>query len=564
MNDPIGNDVGREILSFADIIPTGIKIILVLSSWVLTKLTSPNMHWVITIIGVFMRLLVNIVTPIVNYIYGERPRCVPSIKNPLLKLSAATLAKKIRLREISSREVVQAYIERIEEVNPIINAVVEERFEAALKEATICDQNIKDEKVTVHELEKTKPLYGVPFTVKESCALKGLSHTGATLIRQGVKATSDGEAVELMREAGGIPLCVTNTPELCTSFDSCNYLFGRTCNAYDSRYTAGGSSGGEGAIIGTGSSLIGIGSDIGGSIRLPAHFNGIFGHKPTAGVVPLKGHYPYSDDVNFKQVLVIGPLARYAEDLHLAMKVLAVKCNRDLHLDKPVDLKKLNIFYLEDTGHSIGVIPTKPEIRACLKQAVMYLEDCGCTVKEYPRGSLLYTRVPALFSFFSIKEMPQLLSDPNDPKHEKQLIYELPKALFGLSQYTKSMIFMKLLINIKYLLGSSKQLEIEAKSKQISKHFLELLGENGVFIYPTFPTAAPIGKTIALYMINATYCSIWNILGFPSTHVPMGLNKDGLPIGFQVVAAPYQDRLCLAVARELEKHFGGWIPPYSS
>lgn len=522
------------------------------------------LQFMLYFLGVLLKLLQVTVTNVVNYFNGERPASIPPVKNVLLNLSATTLARKIRSKEISSQDVVRAYIERIKEVNPILNAVIDERYDAALKEAMLCDENIRSGKVSTLELEKTKPLYGVPFTVKESCSLKDLSYTAGTVIRRGVKATSDGEAVKLLRQAGGIPLCVTNTPELCLSFDTSNFLIGRTKNPYDTRYTPGGSSGGEGAILGSGSSVLGLGSDIAGSIRLPAHFNGIFGHKPTPGIITTKGHYPNSDDPQFSKFLVVGPMTRYAEDLHLAMKVLAAKCNRDLHLNEPVDLKKLKIFYLEDMGRSICLTSTTSEIRSCIKRATMHLEDQGCMVKEYPMGSLLHILDIATFNYFSIKKLPQLLMDPKNPKHEKGLISELPKILLGLTEYTKSLVFMKSLLEVKSIISESTLSELQSKTNQIHKHFLELLGNNGVFIYPTFPTATVVGKTILLQLMNSTYCTLCNILGFPSTHVPMGLNKDGLPIGFQVIAAPYQDRLCLAVAKELEKTFGGWIPPYSS
>lgn len=523
---------------------------------------NQQLDWIFFCAATTLKFLIIIVTPIVKYIYGERPPRVPPAKNPLLQLSACTIARKIRLKEISSRHVVQAYIDRIKEVNPIINAVVEERFEAALKDAIICDQNIKDGKVSVLELEKSKPFYGVPFSVKETCTVKGMSQTGGSMIRKGMKAAEDGEAVALLRKSGGIPLCVTNTPELCAGFDSSNHLAGRTCNAYDTRCTAGGSSGGEGAIIGTGSSLIGIGSDVGGSVRVPALFNGIFGHKPTSGVVPIIGHYPFYDEVNFKQYLVLGPMARYAEDLHLAMKVLSVKSNRDLHLDDPVDFKKLKVFYLEDIGDSFAFIPTISEIRACIKKAAMYLKDCGSTVQKYPKDSLLHMIDPTVATLFSVPELPIVLFDPDDPKKEKGMYSELFKSLFGLSQFTRTLIIMKFIAEFKGFMTPWKISEYKTKGREISKDFQELLGDDGVFIFPTFPVTAPIGRTIFLYTAEAMYCSPWNINGFPSTHVPMGLNKEGMPIGFQVIAAPYQDRLCLAVAKELEKHFGGWIPPY--
>ncbi|XP_014615331.1 PREDICTED: fatty-acid amide hydrolase 2-B-like [Polistes canadensis] len=502
----------------------------------------------------------NILFKILNFIMKkfnrEKPQRIPPNNNDLFELSASVLAKKIRLREITSQEVVKAYIERIKQVNPIINAVVEDRFEEALEEAKICDKKIKDGEITSSEMEKQKPLYGVPFTVKESCMLKGLSYTGGSYARKGIKALDNGEAVELMRNAGGIPLCVTNIPELCSGFDSYNLLFGKTYNPYNTRCTAGGSSGGEGALIGSGCSLIGIGSDLAGSIRIPALFNGIFGHKPSAGIVPYKDHLPFMDDETFKQYLVIGPLARYAEDLHLAMKVLSVKYNRDLHLDDPVDLKKLNVYYLEDIGHKIGLIETQEEIQTCIREAVKHFKYCGSKVEEYP-GSLTNIFDAVTRQLLLIK-IPLLL-DPNDFKNEQSVIYELLKTVLGCSQHTFGVVFAKIIMNISTYKESIKQ-ELKIQFQYLTN----LLGDNGVIILPTFPLTAPTGKLIQLLMVNGISCTLSNCFGFPATNVPMGFDKNGLPIGFQVIAAPYQDRLCLALAKELEKSFGGWVPPYRS
>lgn len=183
--------------------------------------------------------------------------------------------------QLRSEDVVRAYIQRIREVNPLINAVVEERFAAAIEEAKKADELIASAQTIW--LIKTYPLLGVPFTVKESCALKGAPLTGGSLPRRSVRASVDGEAVANLRASGCIPLLVSNTPEYCLSWESYNHVTGRTLNPYDSRRTAGGSSGGEGALIGAGASLFGVGSDVAGSIRVPSLFNGIFGHKPTAG-----------------------------------------------------------------------------------------------------------------------------------------------------------------------------------------------------------------------------------------------------------------------------------------
>ncbi|XP_046820090.1 fatty-acid amide hydrolase 2-B-like isoform X2 [Vespa crabro] len=520
---------------------------------------SPKMNLIIFIPAIFLKFLFNILCFINKKFNHKKPQRIPPTSNHLFKMSASLLAEKIRLREITSQELVEAYIQRIKQVNPILNAVIEDRFQEALEEAKICDKNIRNGEITIPELEKQKPLYGIPFTVKESCMLKGLSYTGGSYARKGIKASENGEAVEMLRNAGGIPLCVTNTPELCTGFDTYNYLYGRTCNPYDIRYTAGGSSGGEGALIGSGCSLIGLGSDISGSIRIPALFNGIFGHKPTTGIVSIKGHFPCNDNIKFKECLLIGPMTRYVEDLHLLMKILTATYNRDLYLDDPVDLKKLKVFYLEDFGSSMILVPTQKEIRTCIKEAVKHLKYCGSEIEEYP-GNLIHNIEGVLINILSLSQIPILL-DPNDSKHEKQLLYELPKSLLGISQYTFGAIFLKLLTSTNKMLKYSKEHEFNIQNQR--QYFIDLLSNNGVFIFPTYPITAPIGKAIIFNPLSSIYSNLWNLFGFPATNVPMGITVDGLPIGLQVIAAPYQDRLCLAVAKELERSFGGWIPPYS-
>jgi fatty acid amide hydrolase 2 len=185
---------------------------------------------------------------------------------PLTERSASDLARAIRGGEVSSREVVQAHVDRLRAVQPRLNALAAERFEAALAEAEAADNSI----AAAGEHEALPPLLGVPCTIKESIALAGMPNCAGLLNRRDYRATETAPAAQRLLDAGAIPLAVTNTPELCLSIESHNHVYGRTRNAYDPRRVAGGSSGGEGAAVGAGGSPIGLGSDIAGSIRLPA------------------------------------------------------------------------------------------------------------------------------------------------------------------------------------------------------------------------------------------------------------------------------------------------------
>ncbi|XP_014473193.1 PREDICTED: fatty-acid amide hydrolase 2-A-like [Dinoponera quadriceps] len=519
-----------------------------------------KMNWTIRTLFSIIQYTYLVVYRIYSLIYRKKPSKIPPTENPLFTLSATTLARKIRQREITSYEVVYAYTERIKEVNRLLNAVVENRYRSAIIEAKICDEQLAAGKVDVKMLEEKMPLYGVPITIKECCAVKGLSHTGCSLTRKGVKATADSTIVKLLRNAGAIPLCVTNTPEQSSNIDTSNLLYGTTFNPYDIRYSAGGSSGGEGALLGSGASLIGIGSDLLGSVRIPALFNGVFGHKPTSKIVPIEGHIPESDDEVFLSYVTFGPMTRYAEDLNLLMRVLTSTCNHDLRLTVPVDLKQLKVYYLQSLDESFGMLPISPNIEQCVLKAANHFKERDIHTEKLPIDWPVTQHEITIVGILNIKKFPQLIPS-SDLKIRKNPSVEMMKAFFCKSQHTISAILFTLLLKTHFLFTKSDISYYTQHAEQLRQNLLDVLGEDGVFIYPTLRRQATFLRFALLEFINVAYCGIFNIFGFPAVHVPMGLDPDGLPIGVQVIAAPYQDRLCLAVAEELEKAFGGWTPP---
>ncbi|XP_067206035.1 fatty-acid amide hydrolase 2-like [Linepithema humile] len=494
------------------------------------------------------------------FIYKKPSQNIPPATNPLFTLSATMLAKKIRQREITSYVVVSEYIERIKEVNRHLNAVVDNRFEEAIIEAKVCDEQLKTEKFDTETLEKEKPLFGVPHTVKASIAVKGCSYTGGILSRKEIKATRNAEIIELIRNAGGIPVCITNIPEWCLGLEIMNPVYGRTYNAYDSRFAAGGSSGGEAALLGAGASLIGIGSDSGGSVRLPAMFNGVFGFKPTPGIISTKGHLP-SFDINNQKLVTFGPMTRYAEDLNLFMKVLTSKSGHNLHLNVPVDLQQLKVYYLQAMDNSLGMLPVSSEIKECVLQAANHFKNHGIHTEQLPIEWPANVAEIASASTFSVLNMYSLIDEIHDPMLQKYIVVELGKSLLGMSSYTKQLLFNIMLLQTRLPFSKSDLSYYTKKGEVLRQKLLDLLGEDGVFICPTFRSSGILTNFTYCEILNSSYCVIFNVLGFPAVQVPMGLNRDGLPIGVQVIAAPYQDRFCLAVAKELESAFGGWVPP---
>ena len=281
----------------------------------------------------------------------------------IIYASATALARAIRHKEVSSTEVVEAHLRRIEEVNPRLNAVVLSTGDRALAEAREAD-------AALARGEVKGPLHGVPMTIKDALDTEGVISTGGTLGRAAFVPKEDATVVKRLRDAGGIMLGKTNLPELSLFWECDNLIHGRCNNPYDLTRGPGGSSGGEAAIIAAGGSPFGIGSDAGGSIRQPAHYRGIAGIKPTSGCVPRTGHFrPPGGIQDFRNQ--VGPLARYVEDLILVLPIIAGPDSRDpaivpgpLGDPQTVDMKGLRVSFHTDNGIASPTLETAEAARA--------------------------------------------------------------------------------------------------------------------------------------------------------------------------------------------------------
>ncbi|KAK2899891.1 fatty-acid amide hydrolase 2-B isoform X2 [Channa argus] len=493
---------------------------------------------------------------------GTSGKKLPSVSNPLLLQSAMQLARKIRRKEVSSVEVVQAYIDRIQEVNPLLNAVVKDRFAAALQEAAQVDKLIEEENGGEEVLEDRLPLLGVPLSVKESFALQGMPFTTGSIARRHIVATVDAPPVALLKRAGAIPLGVTNTSELCMWLESHNHLHGITNNPYDLERIPGGSSGGEGSILGGAGAVIGIGSDIGGSIRIPCFFDGIFGHKTTPGVVSCDNQYPpFSGRQG--EYLSTGPMCRYAEDLLPMLKIMAGPNAQMLSLNTEVDLKKLRFFSIPHDGGSPLTSPLRKELLNIQKKVVERLEaDLGVNVQEVHFPELRYSfQIWDTYMGLPDKEgnapqsFTELLGKPGPPVWP---LWELLKWMLGKSKHTMASIGLTLLEMTH--VSKPPSFIIQQKEK-LQKDMEELLGTDGVLLYPSHTRVAPKHHHPLFRPFDFAYTGILNILGLPVTQCPLGLGEEGLPLGVQVVAGKLQDHLTLAMALYLEKKFGGWRDP---
>lgn len=528
-----------------------------------TPLTVDRMKWVDVVLSAVRVVLEAVSRLIFGIMYhGNSQTPLPPITNLILLESATALATKIRTRKLTSEEVVKSFIARIREINPILNCVVDDRFEEALKDARAVDKLIESGTENEETLAKTKPFLGVPFTTKDCLAVKGLKQTAGLWVRRAMVAEEDADTVRVMREAGAIPLCVTNVSELCMWWESSNTIYGRTNNPYCTCRTVGGSSGGEGCLQASCGSPFGIGSDIGGSIRIPSFFNGIFGHKPTHGIVSNIGQEPVATG-EAMEFLATGPMCRYVQDIIPMLKVLAAGNAHLLKLDQKVDIRNLRYFYIEDDGGSPLVTPVQSELRAAQHKIVKHLEKAyGIKAKKITLGKLK-AAVPMYFSkLASVEEAHTFCQELALKKGSINVWMELLKWCLCCSKHT----FPGLLLGVLEKLNNHhKQSDdfpkLLAMCADLKQEMKELLGDDGVLLFPSHPTVAPYHGQPLFRPFNFCYTAVINILLFPSTQCPLGLGSEGLPLGIQVVANHHQDHLTLAVASELEKAFGGWVCP---
>lgn len=441
-----------------------------------------------------------------------------------------------------------------------MNCVVDDRFHDALIEAAEADSLIASKKYSNEELERDQPFLGVPISTKDCILVKGLLNTAGIYSRRNIRGTEDSVAISLMRKAGAIPFALTNVPECCIWWESYNKINGRTRNPYDTNRIVGGSSGGEGCIQAAGGSPFGLGSDLGGSVRMPAFFNGIFGHKPSKNIVSTIGHNPSPISPEQISYLSIGPMTRFASDLKPMLKVLSDKNAELLNLDEEVDLSKVKIFYQHNDCGGIMVSPVDADIEAAINKVVNYFEKTiKSTVKQVQIDKFKYS-TPIWGACMKSNQEPGLDEHLANLKGRINPRLELIKRIFGKSNHTLIAILSAMMAKKGDKFGSVRNIYLRECRNELLKEVEKMLGTNGVLIYPTHPTPAPYHNEPITKAMNFSYAGIFNVLGLPATAIPMGLGREGLPIGIQVIAGLNQDRLCLAVACELEKQFGGWVP----
>lgn len=454
----------------------------------------------------------------------------------LIHQSTKILAKAIRSKEASSYEVVAASIACIETVNPKINAVVQNSFEEAIVQARRADDALR-------RGDSWGPLHGVPMTIKDSLDTVGVVTTAGTKGRASYIPDKDATVVARLREAGAILVGKTNTSELTGAGITDNHVYGQTNNPYDLSRTPGGSSGGAAAIVASGSVPFDIGSDSSGSIRLPAHYCGIAGLKPTMGRVPRTGHI-LSFDIGFLDPHThIGPLARFVEDLHLLLSIIAGVDWVDptvvpMPLGDPLDvsLEQLRVAYYRDNGIQT---PTSDTERFIM-ESVGVLSARGMTlIEDRPLG---IEQAHSLAGNL-------ILADGGDAirKILQASGTELAETHPSI-QWTQS----------EQALPTPELTALLAQANMFRSHMLNFMQEYDAIICPASATPAPQHEFAD---VDFSYTGAYNLTGWPAVVVRGGTSNEGLPIGVQVVARPWREDVACVIAQQIEQELGGWQLP---
>jgi Asp-tRNA(Asn)/Glu-tRNA(Gln) amidotransferase A subunit family amidase len=460
-------------------------------------------------------------------------------------LSLTELSNKIRNKEISPRELAELHLARSAELQPKFNAFVHIDAEGARRRAEIAEGAIV-------RGEPLGPLHGIPLTVKSCLDVAGWPCAAGSLLRKEVKPRTDAVLVQRLRASGAILVGNTTTPEFLMAYETDNRLTGKTSNPWNTEFTSGGSSGGEAAAIASGCSAGGIGSDGGGSIRVPAHFCGICGLKPTPGRIPSTGHYP-SGNSAFGWLGVVGPMARTVGDLKILFEVLQGPDAGDA-LTAPIEghklpaaHKKVRIGILE--GDALGRVT--PETQMAVRRAAQLLAYAGFELEPFRLNNL--ERVLELWWFFFATVIGELFQGEIRGREESLSTIFLDYLQVARPKETSAMSMLQ-------FVGTCTARDREREQ------ILQAMRDVPVLLSPVSSGPAfrhgeggyQPGKSYRETMRHSQWL---NVMGFPGVAVPMGKSLEGLPIGVQVIARPYEDELALYVAEALEVARGPWEAP---
>ena len=462
------------------------------------------------------------------------------MSTPLWKLSAIETARRIRDREVSAREVVQSHVERLRAINPWLNAI-----SCDLSEQALIDADEADKSLATRGFEPAA-LHGVPLTIKHNVDYAGQANPNGVVALKGLIASEDAPVVARLRQAGAICLGLSNVPEFSLRVVTDNPLFGLTLNPWDGAITCGGSSGGAGAALAAGIGALAHGSDIGGSLRIPAHCNGVATLKPTLGRVPAFNPSASRERSLMAQLMAVhGPMARHVGDLRLGLQVMSGRDARDpwyvpAPLHGPALPRRAALARVPADMH------TDPDVMALVGSAARHLSAAGYEIEEV--------------------ELPDLDGTWDD--WQALLIADI-RALDESAIRTLGSAEVVQVLEISF--ARARALDLPAYIALASdrarrlREWMRLLEQFPVIIAPVSTAATPgpredLLRAAQIFRDELRFCGPVNHLGLPSAVVPVGLTPAGHPVGVQLIASRYREDIALAAAQAVEAGAGILAP----
>ena len=474
----------------------------------------------------------------------------------LLFKSAFEIAEYVKAKAVSSREVVSFYLDRIETFNPQINAVVQLDAERALLRADAADKAIASG-------QDWGPLHGLPVTIKDAYLTEGIVTANGIPALKGNIPDRNADVVQKYVDAGAIILGKTNTPMASGDFQSFNEIYGTTNNPWDLTRTCGGSSGGAGASLASGMTPMELGGDIGGSIRIPSHLNGVYGHKPSHGIVTQRTLVDWPDQIAEQDLWVVGPMGVCAQDLRKALALLvgpvpekALAWKIELPPPRTKSIKSLRVAtYFDHPDY-----PVDQEVREQLESVAVSLERAGARVERNVSPDIDFQENLIVYLQIMYSHM-----DENVPDEVRDMMAEALKPIPG----SEEVIAM---------FGGSVAQWNKANERrfQLQRKWTEFFRDYDVLLAPILPlpafehdhTAIPFRRWVVngedrSAMIDTLFWAAFSLLTYlPATAVPAGRTaKQGLPVGVQIVGPFLEDQTPLEVAIMLEDCHQGFVAP---
>lgn len=461
----------------------------------------------------------------------------------------------VRTRVISPLDLVLFSIERTKLIHRNFNVIVEDRFQDAVEEARSLEAAIaRGEKLDL-------PLLGIPFSVKANISVKGMRLDMGAWAMHGSRAAETATALRRLQAAGAILLCTTNLSEMGLWHDTVNPIYGRTLNPWKTSRLAGGSSGGEAVLVAAGGTIFGIGTDMDGSIRIPSSFCGTFGHRPSRGIVPLTGQFPFfkpEDEIPWRAIDSLGPMTRHARDLSLLLDVLNGPCAMD-----PMSMTgTLNRNAFDIQRKHIGIIEnpllrntlrTAPEVRLAMHKARLRLIEAGAKVSDAPRD--LFAEGFSVWRLLVHRAVEGRLSKLFGLPHRRQSIIEILKWFSG--QADHSLAGCVLMLTDQLMIQPDKLRTLDSDLGMMRRRIEGVLQKLDAIVMPVYPELPPHYQVGGLLPLNLGLTGLINAIGLPSTAAPVSISSKGLPIGAQVIAKQGDDLLTIYTSEII----GEFIPP---